>query len=481
MSIWNSAIKLANKQLKQATAKDKKYLLVANVFMSIIESEQIPKHTALPAQRKLAEKLSLTLATINRVYQHLSMLNIITNHPGKGSFTKGATAQNTDQYENDILELEEPRLIDARYMQTGLTQPTSINNILQANGNVDQTFNSLPALIEHFLQHLTLPIANRHCFLMPSSYEAISQVLSHELPAQGTLLSTQLTHPHLASIALNHALHIKTLPIKKNTIDLSVLEQYCKIYQPKALFIHSHVHTPTGTLLDNEQKQTIVGICRKHDVTIIEDASLNMLHDKTISFSKLAPELTFTMLSLASVPQLGNQYCLLQTPEAQSFDYELLTASYFINELAFISQFQGFYQQLPTIKQAALQQHNMVQTHLKNAPYAKQITINLTCGYMWINCDDAHQSHYLTMAFARQHVLTLCEDVFVTEHEPAWLSYAAPHSIYGVRICFGHLSVTATRNLLNIIDTCLINLTASSYKNSHQQTKTHEPFNPHIT
>ena len=481
MNIWNKTYEQAISKLKKAGNKDKKFLIVANSFAQIIQSAQIQENTALPTQRQLALKLNLTLATINRVYQHLAQQNLIISYPGKGSFTLKQTAFEHKQIDrlndtNLTAQLNKPQI--TTYSKNQHTLPNHIDaRFIQASNPTQVKLNDKQLAhdfeLNHFLKSFNLNTMNRSAFITPSFYEALEATLMYLLKPNDTLLCFELTYHVLSKLANKHNFNIKTLPLKDNKIDLSVLEQYCKTIQPAAIFIHSCIQTPTGLLFSTLEQQQIADICQRFSIQIIEDSSLNWTLNQPRSFTQFNPKSTFSLCSLSSLPLIESRQCITQTPQSTHFEFELMFSNNnHINDYGLLNRLNLFTQHLNDFKTHLVAQVLQLNQLLDKQQF-KAIQLTINNGFIWISCSSTDQSNHLMLLLGNEKVLTLTQESFNTELEKYWNRRIHNQNSCGLRLCFSHLNTTAIQQLATALVRC-VNLLEFTPNQSHQLQTQHQ-------
>ncbi|BCE01438.1 aminotransferase class I/II-fold pyridoxal phosphate-dependent enzyme [Marinicellulosiphila megalodicopiae] len=464
-SIWDNTINQAIYSLQTCTNKDKKYILVANCFQNSIQSNDVSINTALPSQRQLSSALNLTLATINRVYQHLALLSFIQNLPGKGSFTCYQIQTQSNSINESSLRF------DTRKLRCILMNDNSFASSSSNTINTD-----IQQILDIWFDQLHMPSQDRKTRLTSNIYESLDFCFSTLLTSKDTVLCLNLTHPGISKIALNHQVKLKSLSFKNDELNIAVIEQYCKIYQPKAFFIHSHTHTPTGLTLSNTQKNEIAVLCKKYQVFIIEDASLNWLERPKLNFSNLLPDTTISLCSTTVLFDSITHYCAIQYPNVWDFDFQnIIQSQSNINEIHansylkklftngdFFNSWQAKHSQL----------NDFVFTHVfpkcKTIASLKQ-NVNIFLGIMWIECEDEQSSEQLKMALGNQEIISLTQEIFLFDYQPQWLKPFNSEAMYGVRLCFAHLPFPEIDKLFLLIDQCLFDLSPSLQYQRHDR------------
>ena len=459
MNIWDKTCKQAKSKLAQASSKDKKFMIVAECFAQSIKSGTIPENTALPAQRKLAKDLNLTLATINRVYQQLSSIKAIISYPGKGSVTLNTQVKIDPKLEQTNNTL--PEIIDSRF---------TVSFHLQDTRQIESDIPSEPSL-DGFLDSIHINTQSRQAHINPSFFDALETTLIQILQPSDTLLCFDLTYPALASLANKLNFNIKTLNLRANTVDIAVLEQYCSIYHPAALFIHSMTHNPTGGVLNQLDRELICKICDKYEVKIIEDTSLNWMHPQAHSFTKLSPTNTFSLNSLTSLPLIESKHCILQIPESFNFEFELaLSINDHSCEPSLIHSLQGISHNLNSIlHQGFLQSKKLISLTDPSQSHSSKITIG--AGLIWISCSSTDQSNQLKMLLGDKKILSLTEESFNTQSPDFFMKPVSSSNNCGVRLCYGHLNDISLERLCIAIIQCVAQLESAPPQKHTQKTQ----------
>nr|WP_249815405.1 PLP-dependent aminotransferase family protein [Bradyrhizobium sp. 168] len=120
------------------------------------------------------------------------------------------------------------------------------------------------------------------------------------VPPGTVLLAEELTLPQVYAIAKITSVRVQSVRIDQQGLLPDDLEQKCKHYAPKAIYLNCTVHSPTTHVTPIERRRAIADIARKYGVQIIEDDSQALfLDDLPDSFATIAPDITWYSIGLS--------------------------------------------------------------------------------------------------------------------------------------------------------------------------------------
>jgi DNA-binding transcriptional MocR family regulator len=116
---------------------------------------------------------------------------------------------------------------------------------------------------------------------------------------------------------LADALHLEVvaIPCTETGPDLQVLEKLCRSRSVRAVYSMPTLHNPLGWVMPREQREHLVSIARRHDLTIIEDAAYAFLVENAPPpLADLAPERTVYVSGLSKSIATGLRVGFIAAP-----------------------------------------------------------------------------------------------------------------------------------------------------------------------
>ncbi|BBP71614.1 GntR family transcriptional regulator [Pseudomonas sp. Seg1] len=301
-----------------------RYKTLVDTFAADIRSGRLVPGTRLPTHRQLAVSEGLALVTASRVYAELEAMGLVSGETGRGTFvreTSLAPGQGIGQKDVAVgmidLNFNYPSLPgQADLLRTALRQ-------LALSGDLESLLRYQPHAGR---QHERASVA-RHLLARGVNVEA-EQVLIVNGAQQGlavTLMALLKPGDVIAADALTYsgfkvlaeALHLEVVAIAVNDHgpDLAALEKLCQTRPVRAVYSMPTLHNPLGWVMPLEQREQLVAIARRHDLTIIEDAAYAFLvENPPRTLIDMAPERTVYVSGLSKNIATGLRVGFIAAP-----------------------------------------------------------------------------------------------------------------------------------------------------------------------
>lgn len=293
--------------LLDRSAHEPLYLQLSNQFIGYIKEGKIPSGTKLMGSRSLAELLAIHRKTVVACYEELALQGWIESIPKKGTFVHSNLP---------LLEQKdyEAKMLSKEKMVTGYT--FYHNTILPKKGALkdekityinDGTSDGRLTPVEELARIYRRIVAKKSIYKeldygTTQGNLKLRTVLTGYLNAtrglqiepknmlitrgsqMGIWLSSQLllrkkdvivvgeTNYIAADLTfLAQEATIKRVKVDENGIQTTAIEELCKKYTVKAIYVTSHHHHPTTVTLSAERRIHLLNLARQYHIAIIED------------------------------------------------------------------------------------------------------------------------------------------------------------------------------------------------------------------
>lgn len=294
-----------------------KYLGIVEALEADIRSGMVAPGERLPAQRAIAEALGVDLTTVTRAFNEARRRGLVQAQAGRGTFISD-TLEGGAHPAQSLIDLgmnipPQPAAIDFRKL------------LPQAIGSVLATPRGLLSL--HYQDSTgTEPdrraaagwLANRidgvtseRVVVTGGAQTALFAICDTLLDRGDVIATGAMTYPGLKAVALQKHLALTPLAMDGQGILPDALEQLCRTAAPKALYVIPSIDNPTTATLPEARRRALIGIARKHGITIIEDDPYAPLRPEPIpAIAGLAPDITWHIatLSKCATPALRVAY-----------------------------------------------------------------------------------------------------------------------------------------------------------------------------
>ncbi len=275
------------------------YIQLYNNIKNMIEKKEIKEGEKLPSIRNLAKKLEVNNITIVNAYKLLEQEGYIYSVKGSGTYVRNPNYNlNVPYMEDENMEL-----------MTGGILPISKDSINLAT--VSPTPEMFP--IAQFKQSL-IEVLDRdkgNAFLYPeiTGYEPFKEsicnflsknyninvpkdqilvisggqqgidIITKALISPGdTVLVENPTYSGAIAAFQSRGAKIIGIPMKKDGMDLEILNRYIQRYSPKFIYMMTNYQSPTTYSYSEDKKRELINLSKKYNIYIIEDDFLTDLN-----------------------------------------------------------------------------------------------------------------------------------------------------------------------------------------------------------
>lgn len=280
----------------------------------------------LPAQRKLAEWLSVDFTTVARAYAEAGSRGLIDRQVGRGSFVRehdltisaapGAIDPErqdaTDSSKNMPPEPDDAELM-AR-MEDGLSYvAANLRPLLRYQSPIGSDKDKRAAST-WLSTHGLVPGLERIA-ITPGAHAAMTAILTMLTETGDQVLCERVTYPGIRSITRRLRLVLRGIEMDESGIRPDALKDAIREHKPRALYLNPTIQNPTTLTVPTERRLEIVEVLRYHGLPLIEDDAYGFLPPKPPApLSCSAPELSYYIGGLAKCIGAGLRLAFVVTP-----------------------------------------------------------------------------------------------------------------------------------------------------------------------
>ncbi|MGJ4860225.1 PLP-dependent aminotransferase family protein [Labrys sp. La1] len=270
----------------------------------------------LPAHRDLAWRLGVGVGTVTKAYARLEQRGLVRSLHGRGMFVAGSSAAAAGAIDLGINA--PPQMLSDRLLQATLS---TLAKRLDAG-----TFGaySHPAgrpehrrLMARWLARWGFEARPDCIVLSHGAQHALSIAMAIACPPGTILLTEALTYPGALLAAGQAGLETVGLAMDEEGLTPDALAEALgsERGRHRVLYVTPTLHNPTTATMGAERRQTLVRLCRAHDVAIIEDDVYGIFAPAGVCpLASLAPERTFYVTGLSKTLSPGLRMGALVVP-----------------------------------------------------------------------------------------------------------------------------------------------------------------------
>lgn len=342
----NTILDIKEKEFIEACYSQPKYKALASLIEQMIVSGELINQQKLPAQRFLADQLSMTHGTVTRAYDLLEKKGLAKAKLGSGTYVNFLNAiYCPDKNETDEIEMAD----FASSMQPMLGQQILVKNALIALSEdmnaVVQVMNYAPQGVERHKQIFVDWLSKKEMMIHPrqicftqGAQQGIFTCLQILMQEDDYVLHEELTYPGFYRAVEAHRVKPLSVPLTTEGLDLTALEAYCKQYRPKVLYITPNIQNPTNIHYSVLQKEKLINLSRQYNFYIIEDdVNYCLSEDWSLPMQQQAPERIFYLSSLSKYVAGGLRVAYTLVPKLfqHAFNASIHSQCWMVSSLNF--------------------------------------------------------------------------------------------------------------------------------------------------
>lgn len=324
----------------------KKYMQVMHRIKELIRLEVINEGERLPSLRSMASQMRVSIMTVLEGYRRLENMGIIESHPQSGFYVSSKHYCDS----TPKLLLPETGQTEIMLRPDAVIIPRTLRQLIARNNREDilPLGSGLPEAVffpnEELCKHLTR-VSRAHKnrlnqYFVDSGQKELLRMISIRMMEAGCLVQEDeliITGGAIQALMLAlrsvtntgdivavespgyygfylmlQFLNLNAIEIPSNPqwgIDLNALQSVLDNgLRPACLLLSSNFSNPTGALMPDRNKETLVQMCSRHNLPIIEDDTLGELYFNTKRprpLKALAPEQVLYISSFSKILSPG--------------------------------------------------------------------------------------------------------------------------------------------------------------------------------
>jgi len=428
-----------------------RYKTLVDAFAVDIRSGHLPPGTRLPTHRQLATEQGLALVTASRVYAELESMGLVSGETGRGTFVRETSLPPGQGISQSVVAAG---MIDLNFNYPSLPgQADLLRNALRQlalSGDLESLLRYQPhagRLHERaaFARHLGergLNVPAEQVLIVSGAQHGLAVVLMSLLKPGDVIVADALTYPGFKTLAQTLHLEVLPIPVTDNGPDLPALDKLCRTRSVRAVYSMPTLHNPLGWVMDADQRQHLVAIARRYDLTIIEDAAYAFLAENAPPpLAEMAPERTVYVSGLSKNVATGLRVGFIAAPAPWVAGFERTIMATTWNTPGVMTAIATAWLEDGTVSRLEAQKRADAQAR---KALAREVLTGLrsishpSSYFIWLPLAEDARADQIAMALMR-------EQVSVSPAEPFAITQHVPHAI---RLALGSVDMDALRQAL---------------------------------
>jgi DNA-binding transcriptional MocR family regulator len=428
-----------------------RYKTLVDAYAAEIRAGRLPPGTRLPTHRQLAAEHGLALVTASRVYAELESMGLVSGETGRGTFVRETSLPPGQGISQSVVAAG---MIDLNFNYPSLPgQADLLRNALRQlalSGDLEALLRYQPhagrmhervAFARH-LRERGLNVAAEQVLIVSGAQHGLTVAMMTLLKPGDVIAADALTYPGFKTLAETLHLEVLPIPVTDKGPDLPALDKLCRLRPVRAVYSMPTLHNPLGWVLDADQREHLVAIARRHDLTIIEDAAYAFLaEDVPPPLAAMAPERTVYVSGLSKNVATGLRVGFVAAPAPWIAGFERTIMATTWNTPGVMTAIATAWLDDGTVSKLEAQKRADAQARqaLAREVLAGLRTISHPSSYfIWLPLAEDARADQIAMALMR-------EQVSVSPAEPFAITPHVPHAI---RLALGSVDMVALRQAL---------------------------------
>jgi DNA-binding transcriptional MocR family regulator len=269
-----------------------KYQRLVAALEQAIADNSLAAGVKLPPQRRLADKLGVTVGTVTRAYALAEQRGLVEARVGAGTYVRGhalnfdssnalsndpnyAQPSSQDQNQNQKHNLATCQQMHSDQLNvlsdalaTLARDPAKLAALL---GYRASPLKHQQAVFSRWLKRRGILQQPEQLLFSHGAHQGIFATLNALMKPGDTLLHEQYCYPGIRVAAKQLGLANIGVPMTDEGLDLEALEQLVQRHSPRILYLTPNNQNPTCICYSQPQRQAILELAKRYEFYIIED------------------------------------------------------------------------------------------------------------------------------------------------------------------------------------------------------------------
>lgn len=263
------------------------YIQVTQGLKGMIDGGVIKNGTALPSTRKLSNALGLNRNTVMRAYEELWSQGYIKSRQGSYSYVQkpripnlqkmkqkkeGALQGMANKIRVDFRSLSpDQRLMPLQRFKQSLLKALDDMKGKALSYGTQQGDERLRAVIAKAMQRHNANVIDDEILIVNGAQRGIDIILKQLTQNNKLIVAESPSYSSALELFDLNALDVLTVPMGRDGADLKALELSIQAHRPAAFYTMPSFQNPTGISSSYEHRATLMQLCEKYNLPVIED------------------------------------------------------------------------------------------------------------------------------------------------------------------------------------------------------------------
>lgn len=272
------------------------YQQLAEGIAALITEGILPANQKLPPIRRMAEWFAVNTVTVVTAYKHLEQKQLVYSRRGSGTFVsplpveqipKPVTNRNLYSFESGLLaenaiNFASTSLPHEMFPVDAFKRAFDAVLEKEKGGAFRYTdsmgYEPLRQQLCRYLEEHGIKTTVENVQIISGAQQGLDIIAKAMLRYGDVVFVEKPTFYGAAGAFLSHGGKLVEIPVEQDGMDLAVLEDYLKLYQPRFIYMMAYFQTPTGISYSMEKKRRLLELAEKYDTYMIEEDDFYDFH-----------------------------------------------------------------------------------------------------------------------------------------------------------------------------------------------------------
>lgn len=301
-----------------------RYLAIADTVQRAIDRGILVPGDQLPPHRTLAQQLATDVSTVSRAYAEMKRRGLVSGEVGRGSFVCN---RKPDAPASLWQDMASERFIDLshNFPASAPANPEieEIANELRRHFDLASlmSFQTNAGLLSHraevcrWLGEFGVDAEAADVILTAGAQHGLMLAFQATTQPGNVVLCERHTYYGALSVCNFLGRSLNSVEMDAEGLLPDALDAACRATGAKVLYCMPTLHNPTTALMSPSRRAEIAAVCRRHDMTILEDDVYGFLLEPRIpALWSYAPERTVYISSLSKIIGPGLRFGFIRAP-----------------------------------------------------------------------------------------------------------------------------------------------------------------------
>ena len=272
------------------------YQQLAEAILTLISDGYLPANSKLPPIRKMAQHFGVNSVTIVNAYKYLEQKQMVYSRVGSGTFVSPLPVEHIPEpvAKRNIRSFADELSVENAINFSGTSLPHEMFPVDAFKKAFDEVldrekggafsymdgmgYEPLREQLCRYLESYGIKTTVENVQVLSGAQQGID-IISKVMVHYGDVVFVEKPTFYGASGAfLSRGAKLVEVPMEEDGMDMTILEDYLKLYQPKFIYMMAYFQAPTGISYSMEKKRKLLELAEKYDTYIIEEDNFCDFH-----------------------------------------------------------------------------------------------------------------------------------------------------------------------------------------------------------